>query len=203
MKNSMHRYLSRAVCISLAAGLVVGCGDKRDHYVDPNRGEGVVNVDEINIQDFNHAAQVLTQKMLDSKNFQDELHSIAPTLKAREKPLVLVTKIKNDSRFKFNSEHMLAGPIEETLQESGKVEFVTDDEGSRETAKGHDIMSGTSPKLPDMTLHGWIDELDAVAGKTRQATYIFHLKLSGPRGTTVWQGQEQVTKQGKKASVGF
>lgn len=202
MWNQKARWTLKSVAVVVAATSLVGCG-KKATYIDPQRGEGIVTVDQINIQDFNSSAARLTQKMLNSVNFQDELRRISKNQTDGTKPLILITNIKNDSRYKFNSVHMLAGPIEEALQESGKVEFVTQDQGARDVAKAQDILNDSAPKMPDLMLYGWIDELPVVAGNMHQSTYIFHLKLAGARGTTIWQGQEQVTKQGTKPSVGF
>lgn len=198
LTRSLRRSVLLVTSFALLAGL--GCGQKA-HTIDPQK-EGVVTVNEVNIQDFNSAATVLTQKMLNSVNFQEELKRIAAKTPDGEKPQIFVSKIKNNTRQKFSSGHMLAGPIEEALQESGKVEFTSEDENARDTAKGHELLEGGSPRLPDLTLHGWIEELPTQAGRTKQNTYIFHLKLSGARGTTIWQGQEQITKQGARPAVG-
>jgi hypothetical protein len=70
-----------------------------------------------------------------------------------------------------------------------------------------DFESGNSnkmPDLPDYTLTAKILENRASAGDTRQVSYIFQMSLTDTRsGRGVWEGEETVTKQGTKNTIGF
>jgi PBP1b-binding outer membrane lipoprotein LpoB len=59
-------------------------------------------------------------------------------------------------------------------------------------------------RKPDFTLSGKIIETTARAGSTRQSTYSFQLSLTDARtGLAVWEGEKEITKQGKHPAVGF
>ena len=70
-----------------------------------------------------------------------------------------------------------------------------------------DFESGNAnrtPDLPDYTLTAKILENRAAAGGTRQVSYIFQMSLTDTRsGRGVWEGEETITKQGQKNTVGF
>jgi PBP1b-binding outer membrane lipoprotein LpoB len=58
-------------------------------------------------------------------------------------------------------------------------------------------------KTPDFSLSGKIIETRAKAGNVRQSTFSFQLSLTDKRGLALWEGEEEITKQGKRPSVGF
>ena len=62
-----------------------------------------------------------------------------------------------------------------------------------------------TPKVqPDLTLSGKITQIKRQAGSQRQTTYTFRLTLTDPNtGLEVWTKVEDVTKQGRKDSIGF
>ena len=56
---------------------------------------------------------------------------------------------------------------------------------------------------PDFTLSGKIIETRVRAGNVHQSTFSFQLSLTDKRGLALWEGEEEITKQGKRPSVGF
>ena len=59
------------------------------------------------------------------------------------------------------------------------------------------------PHRPDFTLSGKILETRASAGNVKQSTFSFQLSLTDNRGLALWEGEEEITKQGSRATVGF
>ena len=52
-------------------------------------------------------------------------------------------------------------------------------------------------------LFGTVSDLRSEAGRRKQASYKFHLKLADTTGVTIWQGEKLITKQGRKPAIGI
>ena len=193
---------------TLLAGAVLfasGCASNQNaRYVDSQGPQTIVSLNQINIQDWNNAADKLVASLLAS-NVLDR----APNLPA----VMAVSRIRNNTQQQVDTDS-LTKKIRIALNQTGKVVTTTTlgSDGKVEDAMAADVgamnafMSGEKQKttLPYYTLSGKLLEDRASAGSTRQVTYTFQLSLTTVKdGLAVWEGEELITKQGQRASVGW
>lgn len=197
--------LALATTAAAAALLLTGCATKNDaKYVDSQGPNTVVSLDRINIQDWNNAADKLVASLLAS-NVLD---------KAPELPAVMaVSRIRNNTQQQVDTDS-LTKKIRIALNQTGKVNTITTlgPDGKVEDAMAADVgamqsfMAGEKQKttLPYYTLSGKLLEDRVQSGSTKQVTYTFQLSLTTVKnGIAVWEGEEQITKQGQRSSVGW
>ena len=197
--------MKRTIALCSLASLAALAACTPATYKDSRGNDLVVSLDQPNIQDFNQAADKMVQSMMVSGVLE----------RAPRKPAVMgISRIVNDTSSQFDTDQ-LTKKIRVALLNTGKIE-VTNTIGLGGTpedpmAKGvqdmKDFESGNAnrtPDLPDYTLTAKILENRASAGDTRQVSYIFQMSLTDTRsGRGVWEGEETITKQGQKNSVGF
>ncbi|HXC36750.1 MAG TPA: hypothetical protein VNV43_12795 [Candidatus Acidoferrales bacterium] len=177
----------------VAAVAVAGCSSPNAHYIQTGGQESVVNVGQINIQDFMSAADAATGDLLAS----GVLNRVQPP------PAVLaISRIVNNTSQQLDTD-LLVKRIRVALLHSGKaVTTTTYGVGGPEDPLAAQ-MQGESSRAPDFTLSGKIIETYARAGNIRQATYSFQLSLTDHQGLAVWESDKDITKQGARSSVGF
>jgi len=193
-----------APCLALALVVLVCCGPQAT-YKDSQGNDLVVSLDQPNIQDFNKAADKMVQSMMVSGVLNN----------APRNPAVLgISRIVNDTSSQFDTDQ-LTKKIRIALLQTGKIEVtntiglggVVEDPMAKSVQDMKDFESGKSnqtPDLPDYTLTAKILENRTSAGNNKQVSYIFQLSLTDTRsGRGVWEGEETITKQGTKNSVGF
>ena len=182
-----------------------GCGSPAT-YKDSRGNDLVVSLDKVNLQDFNQASDKLVQSMVTSGVLAN----------APRKPAVLgISRVVNDTSDQFDTDQLLKR-IRVALLQTGKVQVSTtvglggraEDPMAKGTKDMNDFMSGKGnaapDNMPDYTLTAKILENRASAGSTKQVTYTFQMSLTDVRtGNAVWEGNEEITKQGQKASLGF
>ena len=184
--------------------LLAACGTPAT-YKDSRGNDLVVSLDQPNIQDFNQAADKLVQSMMVSGVLE----------RAPRKPAVMgISRVVNDTSSAFDTDQ-LTKKVRVALLNTGKIEVTNtiglggkpEDPMAKGVQDMKDFESGKSnqtPDLPDYTLTAKILENRAGAGDTRQVSYIFQMSLTDTRsGRGVWEGEETITKQGTKNSVGF
>jgi uncharacterized protein (TIGR02722 family) len=203
LANANYALLPGALAIALAVVSGVGCAEKAK-YIDPNGPNTIVTLDQIDIQDFNRAAAEMVQSLLNSGVLE----------KAERKPAEMwISRITNKTTDNIDTD-LLVKQIRVSLNQSGKVRTSTsvglggnaEDPMAQEAQRKQDLYNETNrqpPNLADFTLSGKILQTTASAGDTKQITYTFQLSLSDRSGLAAWEEQRQITKQGKKASVGF
>lgn len=174
--------MKNPVASSLAALLLLaGCGSPAV-YVEPEKGAGVVSVDQINVQDFALAADGMLQSLYDSPAFAGRKAADGGA------PVLRVGRVRNDATDNFDTD-LLVKKMTVSITRSGKARVASAEQTS---------------VAPDYTLTGKILETRAKAGKTRQTTFTFQLTLTDAKtGLSVWEEEKQVTKQGTKNAVGF
>jgi uncharacterized protein (TIGR02722 family) len=200
--ETIMRIATIALVTTLAT--LAACGPQAT-YKDSRGDDLVVSLDQPNIQDFNLAADKMVQSMMVSGVLNN----------APRKPAVLgISRIVNDTSSQFDTDQ-LTKKIRIALLNTGKIEVTNtiglDGKPEDPMAKGvqdmKDFESGRSnktPDLPDYTLTAKILENRTSAGNVKQVSYIFQLSLTDTRsGRGVWEGEETITKQGAKNSVGF
>ena len=188
-----------------AALLLTGCATKNDaKYIDSQGPQTIVSLNQINIQDWNNAADKLVAQLLSSGALD----------KAPELPAVMaVSRIRNNTQQQVDTDS-LTKKIRIALNQTGKVVTTTTlgPDGKVEDAMAADVgamgafMAGEKQKttLPYYTLSGKLLEDRVSSGATKQVTYTFQLSLTTVKnGLAVWEGEELITKQGQRSSVGW
>lgn len=188
----------------LAAMLLSGC-QRQARYIDSGGPDTIVVVGQINIQDWNRAADQMITSLLTS----DRLEA------APRKPAVMaVSRVVNNTSELVDTD-LLTQRIRVALNQSGKVLTTTtvgvggraEDPLAAELRQARDAAEGvqTDARLQvDYTLGGKIIQLRANAGNVREATYSFHLTLTDvTTGLAVWEDQRQITKQGARSAIGW
>ncbi|MBM4006458.1 MAG: penicillin-binding protein activator LpoB [Planctomycetes bacterium] len=192
-----------ALCSLASLSALVACTPAT--YKDSRGNDLVVSLDQPNIQDFNQAADKMVQSMMVSGVLE----------RAPRKPAVMgISRIVNDTSSQFDTDQ-LTKKIRVALLNTGKIEVTNtiglggapEDPMAKGVQDMKDFESGNAnkaPDLPDYTLTAKILENRASAGDTRQVSYIFQMSLTDTRsGRGVWEGEETITKQGQKNTVGF
>jgi len=189
----------------LAAGplLLAGCAtETKSPYVTGQSQRYVVNVDRINIQDFEQAADGMVQSLIDNWINQGKLTSAAPDQPA----LLKISRIVNETGTQFDTD-LLVKKIRVDLNRTGKVATMladTEDPLAADQKRASDFFADQKhPRGPDYTLSGKIIEDRARAGNVRQSAFIFQLSLASRDGIAVWEDEKPIVKQGTKPSVGF
>ncbi len=176
----------------MVAGLLIlaGCTTKGT-YVDANK-QGVIGRG-IDIQDFNSAASSLVNDLLSSGNL-DRLNLKMPMK-------MLVSRIKSDVSEPINRD-LLTGQICMALNNSGKVLAIKNDPATLELYQAEARKLGKETSLPKITMTGSISQLNSSDSSIKQVTYIFSIEVNY-RGSSIWMGQKQITKQFEKSSFGL
>jgi uncharacterized protein (TIGR02722 family) len=194
-----------ATTTAAIALLATGCATKNDaKYVDSQGPNTIVSLNQINIQDWNNAADKLVTSLLASGVLE----------KAPELPAVMaVSRIRNNTQQQVDTDN-LTKKIRIALNQTGKVVTTTTlgPDGKVEDAMAADVgamgafMAGEKQKttLPFYTLSGKLLEDRVSSGGVQQTTYTFQLSLTTVKnGLAVWEGEELITKQGRRSSVGW
>ena len=197
----MNRSTKLLVVAAIAAiPLMQGCGSDAQ-VIEQDRS--ITSIDQIDIQDFRGAASTLTRQMLDSPLYASEVQRLKSQAPGGALPIMKISKIKNDTMLKVDMRGFLVDPMDAELLKSNTVVLFAEDAEAQSLAKMNEMRSGQAPRLPDLVLYGTVRELTAEAGRTKQVTYVFHLKLANASGITLWQGEKPITKQGTRNAVGM
>jgi PBP1b-binding outer membrane lipoprotein LpoB len=134
--------------------------------------------------------------------------------RAPELPAAMaVSRIRNNTQQQVDTDS-LTKKIRIALNQTGKVVTTTTlgPDGKVEDAMAADVgamnafMSGQKQKtiLPYYTLSGKLLEDRVRSGSVNQTTFTFQLSLTTTaNGLAMWEGEEQITKQGQRSSVGW
>lgn len=194
-----------ALSATLALFAMSGCGTTSEAtYVDSKGTNTIVSLDQINIQDWANAADQMVTSLLNSGQLQ----------RSPEQPSIMaISRIVNNTTQQVDTDY-LTKKIRVALNQSGKVFTTTtlglggkaEDPLAKDAADMEKFMSDerAPAKLPYFTLSGKLLENRTSAGKVKQVTYTFQLSLTEVKtGLAVWEEEVPITKQGKKASVGW
>lgn len=186
----------------MLTALLAGCATNA-HYVETGGRENIVSVGQINIQDYIQAAS-------DSVN---DLIASGALDKAPQIPAVLaISRIVNNTGQQIDTD-LLTKKMRVALLQTGKILTTTtlglggkaEDPMAKGIQDEAEFMADKNvTRNPDFTLSGKIIQTTARAGSVRQSTYSFQLSLTDTKtGLAVWEGEKEITKQGKKPAVGF
>jgi uncharacterized protein (TIGR02722 family) len=172
--------------------IVTGCGTPA-HYVQTGDNEQIVNVGQINIQDYAAAAHDAITNLVASGALD----------KVSMPPAVLfVSGIINNTGQQIDTD-LLTKKISIALLNTGKAQTTSTDPTAN-GLHGRDVfLNGqNAARMPDFTLSGKIIETIDRAGNTSRHTYSFQLSLNDTKtGYQVWEGETEIGKQGTRGSV--
>ncbi len=192
--------------------LALGCATAK--YVDHNGRDSVVNVSQINTQDWIRAADELTQSLL----LSGTLGSVAGKTK-----VLMIGRIKNNTSQHIDTDSLMK-KIRVALNKGGRALTTTavgldgpEDESSkavRELRADDEFNQTTIPGKgnlvsPDYSLSGKIIQNNARARRgllptIRQSEFAFQLSLTDLKtGLAVWEEEKLIVKQGSRAAVGW
>lgn len=175
-----------------------------DKYIDAKGTGTIIDATEINVQDWSQAADLLTSSLLESDVF--EKTEAAPDI-------LVIGRFVNDTTTQVDTDNLIK-KIRVGLNGSGKALTTTamahggkvEDETAAEAAAYAAYLEGEEAEiaLPTMSLTGKLLENRTKAGKVYQSTFTFQLTLTQIKtGLALWEDEVQITKQGKKPSVGW
>ena len=204
MKN--RNAIVRLVAISgLGLGVLSFSGCQSARYIDSEGTETIVTLDQINIQDWNNAANELVTSLLESGVLE----------RAPEQPVILgISRITNNTMQQVDTDSLVK-KIRVDLNKTGKVVTTTtvglggrvEDPLAKETAEYQAFMNDhptPTGAMPQYTLSGKLLEDRSSTGRTRQVTFSFQMTLTEvATGLAIWEDEKQITKQGKRSSVGW
>lgn len=186
-----------AMALAAAGAMTTGCGSGAK-VIEQDRS--ITTVEGIDIQDFRSAAATLTREMLNSPRFTGR---VAQLKTSDRLPIMKISRIKNDTALKLDMRGFLVDPMEMELMRANVVDFYAEDAEAQQLAKMNETLKGSQPRLPELVLFGTVRDLRSEAGQTKQASYVFHLKLADATGVTIWQGEKLITKQGVRPKIGI
>ena len=202
----MNRPLVSTVLVVATAALLGGCASSRATYVDPAGTRTLSNVGEINVQDWNMASESMINSLISKHINSGSLKGSGPDGRA----ILAISRIVNNTSIQIDTD-ILVKKIRVALLGTGKVVAdITAGLGGPEDplaaeAKREQQFLGTQKVAgrADYTLSGKIIENRTRQGNQRESTYVFQMALATRDGLAVWEEEKTITKQGKRAPVGW
>jgi penicillin-binding protein activator len=202
----MNAMKSSSLLAAAAVTFAVGCATPQATYVESSGNRTITNVGQINIQDWNRAAETMINSMIAKWVAPGKLTGTGPD----GRTVIAISYIRNNTGQQIDTD-LLVKKIRTALLDTGKV--VTDIAGglgpsedplaAESKAKQQFLSSDKLRKGVDYTLSGKIIENLVKQGSLRESTYVFQLSLATPDGLAVWEGEETIVKQGKKSATGW
>ena len=171
----MKNKLVYLALFAAATAFVGGCASKNASYVESGGARTIISTNKINIADWNNAE--------------------------KQPVKMLVSRVINRTSDNIDTD-MLTRKITMVLGNSGKVRVVSQDAATSELAEYEAEMSGKKVSKPKLTLTGKILEDRESNSDLREVTYTFFLEVNY-RGTPIWAGEKQITKQSEKGLFGM
>jgi uncharacterized protein (TIGR02722 family) len=202
----MNRPIVSTVLVVATAALLGGCASSQATYVDPAGTRTLSNVGEINVQDWNMASESMINSLISKHINSGSLKGSGPDGRA----ILAISRIVNNTSIQIDTD-ILVKKIRVALLGTGKVVAdITAGLGGPEDplaaeAKREQQFLGTQKVAgrPDYTLSGKIIENRTRQGNQRESTYVFQMALATRDGLAVWEEEKTITKQGKRAPVGW
>jgi penicillin-binding protein activator len=178
-------------------------------YVNPEKGEGIVSVGQINVQDWSSAANHMVLSLKASGVFG------SPQSKRK---VLMISGIENSTRQVIDTD-LIAKKIRVALSKTGRVVTTTavsatgsEDKAPkqvRELREDVEFKRSTVPNTgemiaPQYSLSGKILQTNATAGKSTQSTFTFQMSLTDLKtGLAEWEDEVQISKLGGKSAIGW
>ncbi len=202
----MNAMKTSSLIAAAAVSLAVGCATPQATYVESSGNRTITNVGQINLQDWNRAAETMINSMIEKWVATGKLKGTGPD----GRTVIAISYIRNNTGQQIDTD-MLVKKIRTALLDTGKVVTdVTSGLGPSEDplaaesrAKQQFLSDDKLKKGVDYTLSGKIIENLVKQGNLRESSYVFQLSLTTPDGLAVWEGEETIVKQGKKSATGW
>ncbi|MEE2942637.1 MAG: penicillin-binding protein activator LpoB [Verrucomicrobiota bacterium] len=201
------KVFAKYLIAALFPALTLGCASAK--YIDEGSDDSIVNVGQINTQDWIHAADQLTQSLMLSGAIQAV---------AGKPKILMIGRIKNNTATHIDTDSLMK-KIRVSLNKSGRALTTTavgldgpEDASSkavRELRADDEFNQGTIPSKgnlvsPDYSLSGKIIQNNARAGRIKQSEFAFQLTLTDLKtGLAIWEEEKLIVKQGARAAVGW
>ena len=204
--------LIKLITAATLPALMLGCATAR--YIDHDGRDSIVNVGQINTQDWIRAADELTQSLL----LSGTINSVAGKPK-----VMMIGRIKNNTNQHIDTDSLMkkirvalnmggraltttAGGLDGPEDESSKAvrELRADDEFNQATIPGKGNLIS-----PDYSLSGKIIQNNARAKRgllptIKQSEFAFQLSMTDLKtGLAVWEEEKLIVKQGSRAAVSW
>ena len=204
--------LIKLITAATLPALMLGCATAR--YIDHDGRDSIVNVGQINTQDWIHAADELTQSLL----LSGTINSVAGKPK-----VMMIGRIKNNTNQHIDTDSLMK-KIRVALNKGGRALTTTavgldgpEDESSkavRELRADDEFNQATIPGKgnlisPDYSLSGKIIQNNARAKRgllptIKQSEFAFQLSMTDLKtGLAVWEEEKLIVKQGSRAAVSW
>jgi PBP1b-binding outer membrane lipoprotein LpoB len=181
--------------------VAIGCADTGARRIDQT--ERITTVHQIDIQDWEETAAEMLNSLLARHSLRGD---------GDQPAIIAVSLIENRTAERINIEHLTDYILTE-LNRSGRayaslVEGIggPEDPMIAEQRQAERFLEGRDAPLREYhyTLSGRIIEERRAAGRDRQSTFVFTLRLGDPRtGVAVWQEQKTIDKAGRRPAVGM
>ena len=204
--------LIKLITAATLPALMLGCATAR--YIDHDGRDSIVNVGQINTQDWIRAADELTQSLL----LSGTINSVAGKPK-----VMMIGRIKNNTNQHIDTDSLMK-KIRVALNMGGRALTTTavgldgpEDESSkavRELRADDEFNQATIPGKgnlisPDYSLSGKIIQNNARAKRgllptIKQSEFAFQLSMTDLKtGLAVWEEEKLIVKQGSRAAVSW
>ena len=204
--------LIRLITAATLPALMLGCATAR--YIDHDGRDSIVNVGQINTQDWIRAADELPQSLL----LSGTINSVAGKPK-----VMMIGRIKNNTNQHIDTDSLMK-KIRVALNKGGRALTTTavgldgpEDESSkavRELRADDEFNQATIPGKgnlisPDYSLSGKIIQNNARAKRgllptIKQSEFAFQLSMTDLKtGLAVWEEEKLIVKQGSRAAVSW
>ena len=204
--------LIKLITAATLPALMLGCATAR--YIDHDGRDSIVNVGQINTQDWIRAADELTQSLL----LSGTINSVAGKPK-----VMMIGRIKNNTNQHIDTDSLMK-KIRVALNKGGRALPTTavgldgpEDESSkavRELRADDEFNQATIPSKgnlisPDYSLSGKIIQNNARAKRgllptIKQSEFAFQLSMTDLKtGLAVWEEEKLIVKQGSRAAVSW
>ena len=204
--------LIKLITAATLPALMLGCATAR--YIDHDGRDSIVNVGQINTQDWIRAADELTQSLL----LSGTINSVAGKPK-----VMMIGRIKNNTNQHIDTDSLMK-KIRVALNKGGRALTTTavgldgpEDESSkavRELRADDEFNQATIPGKgnlisPDYSLSGKIIQNNARAKRgllptIKQSEFAFQLSITDLKtGLAVWEEEKLIVQQGSRAAVSW
>ena len=204
--------LIKLITAAALPALMLGCATAK--YIDHDGRDSIVNVGQINTQDWIRAADELTQSLLLSGAINSG---------AGKPKVMMIGRIKNNTNQHIDTDSLMK-KIRVALNKGGRALTTTavgldgpEDESSkavRELRADDEFNQATIPGKgnlisPDYSLSGKIIQNNARAKRgllptIKQSEFAFQLSMTDLKtGLAVWEEEKLIVKQGSRAAVSW
>jgi len=210
-----HAYKLFVTALTLGGLMLAGCESTGAQRIDPAGTHTITTIKQLDIQDAADVAAAMSQSLLNSGRLGRHANAVGETVVRPS--IIAIDRYVNNTSQQIDRDEVLK-KIRVTLNKAGVAQTIVTINDKGELGGESNIAtkyaqentpadrSVQTPELlvVDYSLTFKIIENKAKAGKVRQTTFTFQMSLVDVKtGLAVWEDEKQITKQGKKSSVGW